>query len=89
VDKKKRSFILAMIFLVQSVISSSVLSFESSPLNLFTNGAVNNSDPVLREVAIAGPAAIFQVSPALNEVLSSCKIEPLRACSSSEVNHSL
>jgi len=53
VSKKKWSVILAIFFLVQSIASSSVLSFEGSPLNPPTNVDVNYSEGAFRQIYAA------------------------------------
>ncbi len=173
-SKKKWSLLLAIFFLVQSITSSSILSFENSPLNPPTNIDANYSDgvvkkiynaiclgvflyeldtigrlskeeiersypgsllnsevrfdlanmglgkkgwtryypfsvgnkafimrifltaerayqpsvPVLYEGALADPAVTFQILPSLNEILSDCKIKPLKLYYSSAASRS-
>ena len=44
--------------------------------------------PILYEGSITNPAVTFQVLPSINEIISGCKIQPRRTCSSSEVDRS-
>ena len=55
---------------------------------LTSERAYQPSAPVLYEGAIADPAITFQVLPSINEILSDCKIKPLRTYSLSEVARS-
>jgi len=78
---KRRWFVLPVIFLLaQSIMSSSVLAFESVPLNPPVNIDVNYSD---------GAFVAFQVLPSVNEILSDCRIKPLTIYPSFEVDRSL
>lgn len=43
---------------------------------------------VLYEGAMANPAVTFQVLPSINEILSDCKIRPIRAYSTSQIDGS-
>ena len=56
---KRWSLLLAVFFLVQSIASSSVLSFEGSPLNPPTNIDVNYSDPVAKRIYDAVCLGVF------------------------------
>ena len=50
--------------------------------------AFQSSVPVLYEGAIANPAITFQVLPSLNEILSDCRIKPLKLYYSSAASRS-
>ena len=83
-SKKKWSGVLAILLLVQSVISSPVLSFEGS----FLNPPTQPFSLVLYEGTIADPAITFQVLPSLNEILSDCKSKPIKLHSLSATSRS-
>ena len=79
-DKRKWFILPAIFMLIQSVISPSVLAFESVPLNLPASIDVNYSNEV---------TVTFQALSSLSEILSDCKIKPLTIYPSFEVDRSL
>ena len=87
--EKKWTALLVIFFLAQGVASSPVLSFENSPLNPRINIDVNYFESALYEGAIADPAMTFQALPSINEILSDCKIKPLKFYYSYSVSRSL
>ncbi len=78
-SKKKWSLLLAVFFMVQSITSSSILSFESSPLNPPTNIDVNYSDPVMKKVYDAICLGIFLYE--LDTIKRLSKEDVERSCS--------
>ena len=85
--EKKWTALLVIFFLAQGVTSSPVLSFESSPLNPRINIDVNYSGSVISKMI--DPVVTFQALPSINEILSDCKIKPLKFYYSSFVSRSL
>ena len=90
--KKKWFILLVVFFLGQGLIPLQALSFESIPLNSFTNIDINYFDQMIKNIhedSLAKTKVTFAAMPSLNEILSDCKIKPLTTYSSSEVNRSL